>query len=109
MTNLTDEIIDLLNEKLISERTCLRYLFVKGEMTYLRSIKQYKLVVADPFIDNTDDMTIPMIYSTMHSSTARAISNKAAREQRASGGGGRTSWGGGGGGFSGGGFGGGVR
>ena len=56
-----------------------------------------------------DDMTIPMIYSTMHSSTARAISNKAAREQRASGGGGRVSWGGGGGGFSGGGFGGGVR
>ena len=56
-----------------------------------------------------DDMTIPMIYSTMHSSTARALANKAAREQRASGGGGRTSWGGGGGGFSGGGFGGGVR
>ena len=56
-----------------------------------------------------DDMTIPMIYSTMHSSTARAVANKAAREARASGGGGRTSWGGGGGGFSGGGFGGGVR
>ena len=64
MTNLTDEIIDLLNEKLISERTCLRYLFVKGEMTYLRSIKQYKLVVADPFIDNTDDMTIPNVVVT---------------------------------------------
>ena len=56
-----------------------------------------------------NDMTIPMIYSTMHNSTARAIANKAAREARASGGGGRTSWGGGGGGFSGGGFGGGVR
>ena len=56
-----------------------------------------------------DDMTIPMIYSTMHSSTARAVASKAAREARASGGGGHTSWGGGGGGFSGGGFGGGVR
>jgi uncharacterized membrane protein YgcG len=56
-----------------------------------------------------DDMTIPMIYSTMHNSTARAVANKAAREARASGGGGHTSWGGGGGGFSGGGFGGGVR
>ena len=56
-----------------------------------------------------DDMTIPMIYSTMHSSTARAVAAKAAREARASGGGGRVSWGGGGGGFSGGGFGGGVR
>ncbi len=56
-----------------------------------------------------DDMTIPMIYSTMHSSTARAVANKAAREARASGKGGRTSWGGGGGGFSGGGGGGGVR
>ena len=56
-----------------------------------------------------DDMTIPMIYSTMHSSTARAVATKAAREARASGGGGRVSWGGGGGGFSGGGFGGGVR
>ena len=56
-----------------------------------------------------DDMTLPMIYSTMHSSTSRAVANKAAREARASGGGGHTSWGGGGGGFSGGGFGGGVR
>ena len=56
-----------------------------------------------------DDMTIPMIYSTMHSSTARAVATKTAREARASGGGGRVSWGGGGGGFSGGGFGGGVR
>jgi uncharacterized membrane protein YgcG len=56
-----------------------------------------------------DDMTLPMIYSTMHSSTSKAVANKAAREARASGGGGHTSWGGGGGGFSGGGFGGGVR
>jgi len=56
-----------------------------------------------------NDMTIPMIYSTMHNSTARAVAAKAAREARASGGGGRTSWGGGGGGFSGGGGGGGVR
>ncbi len=56
-----------------------------------------------------NDVTIPTIYSTMHNSTARAISNKAAREARASGRGGHTSWGGGGGGFSGGGFGGGVR
>ena len=56
-----------------------------------------------------DDMTIPMIYSTMHRSTAQAITKKAAREARASGHGGNTSWGGGGGGFSGGGFGGGVR
>ena len=56
-----------------------------------------------------DDMTLPMIYSTLHSSTSRATSEKAAREARASGGGGHTSWGGGGGGFSGGGFGGGVR
>lgn len=56
-----------------------------------------------------DDMTLPMIYSTMHSSTSRAVANKAAREARASGKGGHSSWGGGGGGFSGGGFGGGVR
>ena len=56
-----------------------------------------------------DDMTLPMIYSTMHSSTTRAAMSKAEREARASGGGGSTSWGGGGGGFSGGGFGGGVR
>ncbi len=55
-----------------------------------------------------DDMTLPMIYSTMHNSTSRAAANKAAREARASGGGGHSSWGGGGG-FSGGGFGGGVR
>lgn len=56
-----------------------------------------------------DDMTLPMIYSTMHSSTSRAAMSKAEREARASGGGGHSSWGGGGGGFSGGGFGGGVR
>ena len=55
-----------------------------------------------------DDMTLPMIYSTMHSSTTRAAMSKAEREARASGGGGHSSWGGGGG-FSGGGFGGGVR
>ena len=56
-----------------------------------------------------DNMTLPMIYSTMHSGTSRAVANKAAREARASGRGGHSSWGGGGGGFSGGGFGGGVR
>ena len=60
-----------------------------------------------------DDMTLPMIYSTLHSSTSRAVADKAAREAareaRASGRGGHSSWGGGGGGFSGGGFGGGVR
>ena len=56
-----------------------------------------------------NDVTIPMIYSTMHRSTARAIASKAEREARASGKGGHSSWGGGGGGFSGGGFGGGVR
>ncbi len=56
-----------------------------------------------------DDMTLPMIYSTLHSSTTRAAMSKAEREARVSGGGGHTSWGGGGGGFSGGGFGGGVR
>ena len=59
-----------------------------------------------------DDMTLPTIYSTMHSSTTRAAMSKAereaARESRASGHGGHSSWGGGGG-FSGGGFGGGVR
>ncbi len=55
-----------------------------------------------------DDMTLPMIYSTMHSSTTRAAMSKAQREARASGGGGSSSWSGGGG-FSGGGFGGGVR
>ena len=55
-----------------------------------------------------DDMTLPMIYSTMHSSTTRAAMSKAEREARASGGGGSSSWSGGGG-FSGGGFGGGVR
>lgn len=56
-----------------------------------------------------DDMTLPTIYSVMHTSTARAAVNKAEREARASGGGGYSSWGGGGGGFSGGGGGGGVR
>ena len=56
-----------------------------------------------------DKMTLPTIYSTMHSSTSRAVANKAARESRASGHGGHSSWSGGGGGFSGGGFGGGVR
>ena len=59
-----------------------------------------------------DDMTLPMIYSTMHSSTSRAAMNKAQREAertaRSSGHGGHSSWGGGGG-FSGGGHGGGVR
>lgn len=55
-----------------------------------------------------DDMTLPMIYATMHRSTAYASDSKAAREFRASGGGGSSSWGGGGG-FSGGGSGGGVR
>ena len=60
-----------------------------------------------------NESTLPTIYSTLHSSTSRAVANKAARESarqaRASGRGGRSSWGGGGGGFSGGGFGGGVR
>ena len=56
-----------------------------------------------------DNMTLPMIYSTLHNSTSRATAEKAAREARASGHGGHSSWGGGGGGFSGGGFGGGVR
>lgn len=55
-----------------------------------------------------DDMTLPLIYSTMHSSTTRAAMSKAEREARAAGGGGHASWGGGGG-SSGGGFGGGVR
>ena len=56
-----------------------------------------------------DNMTLPMIRSTLLNSTSRAVANKAAREARASGRGGHSSWGGGGGGFSGGGFGGGVR
>ena len=56
-----------------------------------------------------DNMTLPMIRSTLLNSTSRAVANKAAREARASGHGGHSSWGGGGGGFSGGGFGGGVR
>ena len=59
-----------------------------------------------------DEMTLPTIYSTMHSSTTRAAMSKAereaAREARTSGRGGHSSWSGGGG-FSGGGFGGGVR
>ena len=55
-----------------------------------------------------DDVTLPVIRSTMHSSTSRAAMSKAEREARASGGGGSSSWSGGGG-FSGGGFGGGVR
>ena len=56
-----------------------------------------------------NDHTLPIIYSTLHSGTSRAVANKAAREARASGRGGHSSWGGGGGGFSGSGFGGGVR
>ena len=56
-----------------------------------------------------DNMTLPMIRSTLLNSTSRAVANKAARQARASGRGGHSSWGGGGGGFSGGGFGGGVR
>ena len=56
-----------------------------------------------------DNMTLPMIRSTLLNSTSRAVANKAAREARATGRGGHSSWGGGGGGFSGGGFGGGVR
>ena len=60
-----------------------------------------------------NETTLPTIYSALHSSTSRAVANKAARESarqaRSSGRGGRSSWGGGGGGFSGGGFGGGVR
>lgn len=62
-----------------------------------------------------DNMTLPTIYSTMHSSTTRAAMNKAEREAqaraaaaRSSGHGGHSSWGGGGG-FSGGGHGGGIR
>ncbi len=55
-----------------------------------------------------DDITLPTIYSAMHSSASRAAIDKASREARASGGGGHSSWGGGGG-FSGGGHGGGVR
>ena len=56
-----------------------------------------------------DDMTLPLIYSTLQRSTSSAVAAKAAREHRAHGGGGHSSWGGGGGGFSGGGGGGGVR
>ena len=55
-----------------------------------------------------DDVTLPVIRSTMHKSASRAAMNKAEREARRSGRGGSASWGGGGG-FSGGGFGGGVR
>ena len=55
-----------------------------------------------------DNLTLPTIYSTLHSSTTRAAVSKAEREARVSGRGGHVSWGGGGG-FSGGGFGGGVR
>ena len=65
--------------------------------------------VADQMANN---MTLPMIRSSLLSSTSRAVANKASREAQAhriSGRGGHTSWGGGGGGFSGGGFGGGVR
>ena len=56
-----------------------------------------------------NDITLPTIYSVMHSGTARAAANKAARENRARGGGGHSSFHGGGGGFHGGGGGGGVR
>ena len=56
-----------------------------------------------------NDLTLPTIYSVMHSGTARAAANKAARESRAHGGGGHSSFHGGGGGFHGGGGGGGVR
>ena len=49
-----------------------------------------------------NDHTLPIIYSTLHSGTSRAVANKAAREARASGRGGHSSWGGGGGGFGGG-------
>ena len=56
-----------------------------------------------------DNMTLPLIYSTLHHSTSSAVAAKAAREHRSSGGGGHSSWGGGGGGFSGGGGGGGMR
>ena len=56
-----------------------------------------------------NDITLPTIYSVMHSGTARAAANKAARESRARGGGGHSSFHGGGGGFHGGGGGGGVR
>jgi len=52
-----------------------------------------------------DNMTLPMIYSTLDRSTSRYVAQKAA----ASGGGGRSSFGGGFGGFHGGGGGGGVR
>ena len=43
-----------------------------------------------------NESTLPTIYSTLHSSTSRAVANKAARESarqaRASGRGGRSSW-----------------
>lgn len=54
-----------------------------------------------------DDVTLPMIYATMHHGTDR-VSSRLAAEAAAAGGGGSSSWGGGGG-FSGGGSGGGVR
>jgi uncharacterized membrane protein YgcG len=54
-----------------------------------------------------DNMTLPMIYSTLNRSTMQYIGQKNA--SRSSGGGGHSSWGGGGGGFHGGGGGGGVR
>ena len=40
-----------------------------------------------------DNMTLPMIRSTLLNSTSRAVANKAAREARASGRGGHSSWG----------------
>ena len=55
-----------------------------------------------------DEVTLPVIRSTLHRSTSRAAMSRAERQARASGSGGHSSWGGGGG-FSGGGFGGGVR
>jgi uncharacterized membrane protein YgcG len=55
-----------------------------------------------------DNMTLPMIYSTLDRSTSRYLAQKSA-SSRSSGGGGHSSWGGGGGGFHGGGGGGGVR
>lgn len=54
-----------------------------------------------------DDVTLPMIYATMHRSTNN-VANRMAAEARQGGGGGFSSWGGGGG-FSGGGSGGGIR
>ncbi len=55
-----------------------------------------------------DNMTLPMIYSTLNSSTSRYLAQRDG-SSRSSGGGGHSSWGGGGGGFHGGGGGGGVR